>query len=233
MSQHDVSMEEFLAPISKALGHDAVPEQVATIDTDALIPPHISDSLSAEERMARFCAEAEGAHVHVAHTDRAGAAQAVAALAARAGGSAVFDDDPLLDDWGVAAALDAAAPEGAWRWDAGAGREACIGRAAGARLGVTVADAAIAETGTILQVVRAGHGRSTSLLPAVHVALVPASRLAPSMMAVMRAVRERYEAAPSQLVFITGPSNTADIELVRVEGVHGPLTVHYLVVDDA
>jgi L-lactate dehydrogenase complex protein LldG len=49
----------------------------------------------------------------------------------------------------------------------------------------------------------------------------------------MHAVRERYDAMPSQLVFITGPSNTADIELVRVEGVHGPLTVHYLVVDDA
>lgn len=233
MSQHDVSMEEFLAPISQALGHDAVPETVVKIDTDELIPAHISDGLSAEERMERFCAEAEGAHVNVSHTDRAGAAQAVADIAATAGGSAVFDDEPLLDEWGVAAALEAAAPQGAWRWDAGAGREACIEKAAAALLGVTVADAAISETGTILQVVRAGHGRSVSLLPTVHVALVPASRLEPSMMAVMHAVRERYDTVPSQLVFITGPSNTADIELVRVEGVHGPLTVHYLVVDDA
>ncbi|MDD6729403.1 MAG: lactate utilization protein C [Eggerthellaceae bacterium] len=233
MSQHDVSLEDFLAPISRALGHAAVPDTVVPIDTCELIPAHLSDALSAEERMERFCAEASAAHVNVSHTDRAGAAQVVADIAATAGGSAVFDDEPLLDEWGVAAALDAAAPQGAWRWDAGAGRAACIDAAASAQVGVTVADAAIAETGTILQVVRAGHGRSTSLLPAVHVALVPASRLEPSMMAVMQVVRARFDAMPSQLVFITGPSNTADIELVRVEGVHGPLTVHYLVVDDA
>lgn len=44
--------------------------------------------------------------------------------------------------------------------------------------------------------------------------------------------KEDRKAFPSNLVHISGPSNTADIELVRVVGVHGPINVTYIVLED-
>lgn len=94
-------------------------------------------------------------------------------------------------------------------------------------VGLTGAEAAIADTGTI--VLRSGAGRSplASLLPPVHVALVPASRIYPDMLAYVEALEAAGSAAghvraASNLVFISGPSRTADIEQTLTLGVHGP-----------
>jgi len=83
--------------------------------------------------------------------------------------------------------------------------------------GVTAASGAIAETGTIILRDRATSNRLGALAPWVHVAVVPAS-------AIHRTVTEAIEAFDDDpnIIFVTGPSKTADVEGILIEGVHGP-----------
>ena len=97
------------------------------------------------------------------------------------------------------------------------------------QLGITGAEAAFAETGTI--VVRSGPGqpRMASLVPLVHVAVLRRDRIFRSA--------SHWAADPSarmgegsNVVFITGPSKTADIESIVTLGVHGPKHLHIALV---
>jgi len=92
---------------------------------------------------------------------------------------------------------------------------------AGADAGITIADFAIALTGTLVLDCSPAHPRSTSLLPPVHLAVIPAEHVVASLGDVLT----RTGPLPSALTFITGPSRTADIELTPVLGVHGPTRV--------
>lgn len=100
---------------------------------------------------------------------------------------------------------------------------------AAADVGVTEADVLVAASGTL--VLRAAAcPRSVSLLPAMHVAVVPRSRLVADL---GRALALVAGAPPDTCVtLITGPSRTADIEKKLVVGVHGPCTLHVVLVDD-
>ena len=96
-------------------------------------------------------------------------------------------------------------------------------------------DAAIAETATVVQPCSPQCGRSVSLLPSVHIAIIYADTIVSAMRDVLARFEEDRAAGKdiaSQTVFISGPSNTSDIELVRVDGVHGPTKVTYIIVED-
>jgi len=96
---------------------------------------------------------------------------------------------------------------------------------AGCDLGVTEADFALPETGTIGLLSAAERPRAVSLLPRIHLALVdPAAFRADLHQVFAEARRAPY------LVFVTGPSRTADIELTVTLGVHGPQHLHVWVV---
>lgn len=95
--------------------------------------------------------------------------------------------------------------------------------AAAADLGVTGAACAIAATGSIVVGADRAHGRTASLLPPVHLALVSERALIATTADVLRDMGRFFpEGLPSQAVIITGPSRTGDIELVLTRGVHGP-----------
>jgi L-lactate utilization protein LutC len=107
---------------------------------------------------------------------------------------------------------------------------------ASADLGVTGADLAVAETGTLVLVSAAGRPRSTSLLPPCHVAIFDREVLLESLEQVGLALEAWHEGTPpaergAVINFITGPSRTADIELTLTRGVHGPKEIHAIFVD--
>jgi L-lactate dehydrogenase complex protein LldG len=101
--------------------------------------------------------------------------------------------------------------------------------AAKADIGLSTAEGAIAETGSLILTSGPGKGRTVTLLPPTYVAVVPADRV---LRTVPEAI-ERYAEAgglPANVCFHTGPSRSGDIEMSLFVGMHGPGDVHVLLV---
>jgi L-lactate dehydrogenase complex protein LldG len=98
---------------------------------------------------------------------------------------------------------------------------------------VTGCELGIAMTGTVALAAGPGQGRrALTLLPDLHVAVVRAEQI-------VETVPEAFDrlapavATRRAITFISGPSATSDIELKRVEGVHGPRRLELIVADPA
>ena len=99
-------------------------------------------------------------------------------------------------------------------------------------LGVTGAQWAVAETGTLVLESDAERHRLASLVPTAHVALVEAERVRQTLAEVLRDINERGGEGLSRAVtFITGPSRTSDIELTLAIGVHGPAELYVIIIE--
>jgi L-lactate utilization protein LutC len=99
-----------------------------------------------------------------------------------------------------------------------------------ADIGLTTADYAIADTGTLVLVSGSEQHRLVSLVPPVHVCLIDSGRIVARLPDLLARAAERFRSAipPQAMTFITGPSRTADIELSLTLGVHGPRELHVL-----
>jgi len=94
-------------------------------------------------------------------------------------------------------------------------------------LGITEADYLLPETGTLVLRSSAEKPRGVSLLPRVHLAIVRPEMLRADMHQVFAEAKDSH-----YLVFITGPSRTADIELTVTLGVHGPKNLYVWIVEE-
>lgn len=109
------------------------------------------------------------------------------------------------------------------------------GEMANADIGITEADFAVAETGTIVLMTNKKQPRSVSLIPPIHIAVVNSEVIVEKIYDLFLILENSLPESGSILdltncmTFITGPSRTADIELTLTLGVHGPREVFVLV----
>jgi L-lactate utilization protein LutC len=92
---------------------------------------------------------------------------------------------------------------------------------------ITDAAYAVAETGSIVIRPSQRHGRALSLVPICHIALVRAHQILPDMVDLFETLAR--DGAGPNIIMISGPSKTADIEMNVVTGVHGPNVVQTLI----
>jgi L-lactate dehydrogenase complex protein LldG len=95
-------------------------------------------------------------------------------------------------------------------------------------VGVSTAQAAIAETGTLVLESESERHRLVSLVPPVHIAIIDAADICLTLRESLAAMGRGSELSPT-VTLITGPSRTADIELTLAIGVHGPQELYVIV----
>lgn len=153
-------------------------------------------------------------------TSEAAAADALAAiLAAKNAQRIAFSDSPLVKKIGAllktaAELIENAPADVLFETD----------------LGVTGAQWAIAETGTLVLEAESERHRLTSLVPPVHVCIVEARNIRQSLGEILEILQSRLSRT---ITFVTGASRTSDIELTLAIGVHGPGELHVIVIDGA
>lgn len=111
-------------------------------------------------------------------------------------------------------------------------REGLRDHLAGIDMGFTIADWGIAETGTLVMDSTSEDLRLATMISEVHVAVLPVGRIRETSYDLEEELRDRFGSAPNYYAFITGASRTADIERVLALGVHGPLELHILVLEE-
>jgi L-lactate dehydrogenase complex protein LldG len=98
-----------------------------------------------------------------------------------------------------------------------------------AAVGITSASVAVAATGTVAVVSGPGAPRATSLLPPVHVCVLRSADVVAEFADAID--RVGAQTLPSALIWVGGPSRTADLEMHQTLGVHGPKVVELVLVD--
>ncbi|GAA0604695.1 lactate utilization protein LutC [Virgibacillus siamensis] len=104
-----------------------------------------------------------------------------------------------------------------------------------ADVGISFSDITLAESGTVTLFNNKHNGRSISLMPRAYIAIIPKSTIVPRMTQATQQIdaeNAKGNDVSSCVSFVTGPSNSADIEMNLIVGVHGPVEVTYIVVDD-
>ncbi|MFD4259112.1 lactate utilization protein C [Streptomyces sp. NPDC058534] len=167
-----------------------------------------------EDVVALFAERVADYRASVTRTDRAGLPAAIAAaLTARRARNLALPE-------GFPAEL---LPPGDWKWHGEPLDVPALDALDGA---LTLAAVGIAVTGTLVLDTGPGQGtRALTLVPDYHLCVIRAEQIAAD---VPDALSRLDPALP--LTFVSGPSATSDIELDRVEGVHGPRTLHVIVV---
>lgn len=225
------SRELFLTRVRAALADEVRPAPPVS-------PKRRADRLARGMRpggLERFADALQG--LGVAFDQAANAAEAREAviralLAADAAQAAVWEH-PLLEPINLAGVLaekdvEALRPQSLQGAD-GQGDRLCP-KLAGAQIGITAADAALAESGTLILRIGLGRERAVSLLPPVHLAILAASNLhegTADLPPLLESWRE--DGLPSAVHCVSGPSSTGDIEYNLVKGMHGPLAVRVVV----
>ncbi|MNB93776.1 Lactate utilization protein C [compost metagenome] len=147
-------------------------------------------------------------------------------IAANGGGTVMTSGDLRFSRYGLSF-------PGSAVWSEAAGREGNISIAEAANTAIIFADYVLAESGTVVIESRPDQGRSLHFLPEHYIAVVEKERIVLRSTQAAADLNRRIEAGEpvgSSINFISGPSNSADIEMQLVVGVHGPLRATYVLI---
>jgi L-lactate dehydrogenase complex protein LldG len=210
----NTAREEILSRVRAAVGGAAAPVEAArTYRRQGSLPP--------EERVELFCRRAGDYQAEIRRIAEPELATAIAEVCRSRGAGTLVIPPDLPAAWRATGVTlvedDGLSSRGLDAFD-------------GALTGCT---SAIAETGTIVLTAGPLEGRrALTLVPDLHICVVRESQIVELLPeALERMHRDHLEVRP--ITFVSGPSATSDIELSRVEGVHGPRDLIVLVVADA
>ncbi|WP_369229508.1 lactate utilization protein C [Streptomyces sp. R21] len=207
--------ETVLSAVREALS--GVPE--SELPQDAHLPPENRADHAGPDIVGLFAERAAEYRATVVRVPANGAAAAVARALARTGARSLVVPAGLPEDL---------VPEGEWSLLADV-PPLSVGQLDAADAVITTVAVAIAVTGTVTLDHGPGQGRrALTLLPDQHICVVREDQIAPDVPEAL-SLLDPYR----PLTLISGPSATSDIELDRVEGVHGPRTLDIVVVGDA
>ncbi len=179
---------------------------------------HRDGELQRTAMLERFIDRLHDYDAHVEFCDDAGLAGAIARALYACGAKRVL----------VPAGLDVGCPEELERVEDAALRVSELDRVDAV---VTRCTVAIAETGTlVLQTVPGQGRRAATLVPDIHVCIV---RERDVVMTVPEAFNRLASTTTLPTTFVSGPSATADIEMTRIKGVHGPRTLYVVLEAEA
>ena len=183
--------------------------------------------------LTRWQAEftALGGHAYGPLAPAAAVSQTLALLAARGVTAVAAWEDHTLPVPALSQALAAAGIEVMHAQRQSQGDAVARTQLARVPMGITTALAGLADTGSVVVDSGSGRARNASLVPPTYLAFLRTSDIYPDLPAWMAQQGAGLLPQTANLVIITGPSRTADIELTLVVGVHGPGEIHVILVD--
>lgn len=225
--------EDFLNKLAEKMGRprQLVPEPMPKWEND--YPKTRLTELSQVERCQAFLDFAKVMMVDVVETKQENIQSTLIDVCEKyGGGEVVLNNDNRLDALGLTQAI--CEKYTTHIWDPAKGDEN-LAQAEKANIGIAYAEYGLAESGGIVLYSDKDRGRSVSLLPEKSIVILRKSTILPrvaQLAEILHAKAQQGERMPSCINIISGPSSTADIELVKVVGVHGPTTKVYVVIDD-
>ncbi|WP_078428967.1 LutC/YkgG family protein [Alkalihalobacterium alkalinitrilicum] len=229
--------EKFLNQVAQSLGRQRQTKPVTRPNWKHQPQWEVYRDFTQDELLAVLKDQCTRIHTDVAMATTETLTQVLAEVVSRYGAKSIVSwDDPRFAEYGIDQYYEKVNTTGTnvHIWDTNVGEEN-IKLAERADIGITFADITLAESGTVVLLSGNGKGRSVSLLPQYYVALIPKSTIVPRMTQATHYIHKLQEETgkvPSCVNFISGPSNSADIEMNLVVGVHGPVKATYIIIED-
>ncbi|WP_285140722.1 LutC/YkgG family protein [Lactococcus petauri] len=217
---------QFLDTLLKKRGGVELPFEPYTLISD-LPQTHLAD-LSTDELLELAKEQARRVSANLVETTSSEMNEIIYGLIEKSGGGQVMiPSTDELEKLGVNIISDQLV-----KWKLGKEkREENINAAQNSNVVVAVPKFFLAESATIVVESEAGQGRSLHFLPTHYISVIPLSRMVPRSTQAATWLDENKKPG-STLHFISGPSNSGDIEMQLVVGLHGPLEINYVIVKD-
>lgn len=222
--------EPFLQTIAERLGRSTTLTSIPERKWKHLPQHDVLKSASIDELVQILFEQCKNIHTDIHLCSRATLQETLASSLNNYGnGSIIYSDDERFSSLQIKSFLDSLPESDQWLLEEGRRN---IEITEQANIGIVISDMTLAESGTIMLQTDAHKGRIISFLPTNSIAIIPKSTIVSRMTQAAQFLRNLNAPVSSCIHFITGPSNSADIEMNLVVGVHGPVRMTYIVVED-
>jgi L-lactate dehydrogenase complex protein LldG len=232
-----LNKEKFLSKISAALGRTEIPKSVERPKWKHNVQWEVMNDFTNEQLVEVLVAQCQNIHTEATVTTKENLGSVVKEIINRFEGKSVLTSvDERFEQYNLDKTLEEIETSGinTYKWNKSMSREDNIGSAAATDFGITFSSYTMAESGTVTLCASDEFGRSVSLLPPYWICIIPKETIVPrftQVADVYHKMAQRGERIPTSLNFVSGPSNSADIEMNLVVGVHGPIKAFYIIVD--